>query len=107
MTDASSESFEGCAILEIMGHRRVAGFVRAVTLFGAPMCRIDVPYHDKEGTQLTQFYGGASVFCLTPTTEEQAKELAPRPWPSPVAAQLPGGQADADGEEDDVEEQPW
>ena len=36
-------TYEGWTHLELFGHRRMAGMVREVELFGAPMCRIDVP----------------------------------------------------------------
>ena len=34
----------------------------------------------------TQFYGGPSIYCLTPTTEEIARAIAVRSRPSPVHA---------------------
>lgn len=37
------ETFEGWAILELMGHRRLAGYVREVELAGQGMLRLDIP----------------------------------------------------------------
>lgn len=37
--------FEGWAIVELMGHRRLGGYVHEVELAGAAMLRIDVPEH--------------------------------------------------------------
>lgn len=37
----SEPAFEGWAIVELMGHRRLAGFVREVSMFGASMLRLD------------------------------------------------------------------
>jgi hypothetical protein len=34
----------------------------------------------------TQFYGGSSIYCLTPTTEEVARGVATRARPTPVHA---------------------
>ena len=62
--ETQSEKYEGWVILELMGHRRIGGYVREVTVFGAPMARIDIPCDPPA----TQFYGGAAVFCMTPTT---------------------------------------
>ncbi|HET9954143.1 MAG TPA: hypothetical protein VFQ61_06550 [Polyangiaceae bacterium] len=76
-------SFEGWAILELMGHRRLAGRVQEVEQFGAKMCRIDVP--GAEADQATQFYNGSAVYCLTPTTEETARRFAQVNRPGPVA----------------------
>lgn len=40
----SSEShFEGWAILELMGHRRLAGYVSECEVAGTKLLRIDVP----------------------------------------------------------------
>jgi hypothetical protein len=38
--------YEGWAIVELMGHRRLAGWVQEVELAGAPMLRLDVPEHE-------------------------------------------------------------
>lgn len=78
-----SELGEGLwAICELMGHRRLGGFVREVELAGAKALRIDVPRAD--GGMTTQFYGGGSLFCLTPTTEEIARAVARGAQPQPV-----------------------
>ncbi len=79
------ERFEGWAILELMGHRRLGGMVREVELFGSKMCRIDVPdTKDPEKTYVTQYYGGGSIYCLTPCTQEIAAEVAKLSQPEPV-----------------------
>lgn len=78
-----SEAFEGWAILELMGHRRLAGMVREVELFGAKMCRIDVPAAGNSSLA-TQFYGGAAIYCVTPTSEETARRVALTVQPAPV-----------------------
>jgi hypothetical protein len=82
---SEKETFEGWCILELMGHRRLGGYVRAVELAGAPFLRIDVPDPAAEGQAVaTQFYSPASVYCLTPTTEEVARALAASCRPAPV-----------------------
>lgn len=86
--------FEGWAILEIMGHRTLAGYVREVDMFGAKMAQIDVPELPAREERkvfgglvekglpavpaFTQFYSGAAVFSTTPTTEEVARATAER-----------------------------
>ena len=116
MTD--SGAFEGWAIVELMGHRRLAGYVRQAEQFGAAMLRLDVPEHPwKDGctcgsdepdstdhekhthvcqmfraeddsepldVNVTQFYGGSSIYCLTPVSEEVARGIAERLRPTPV-----------------------
>lgn len=81
---SENETFEGWAILELMGHRRLGGYVRQVEMFGAAMCRLDVPGPADGEVAATQFYGGSSIYCLTPTTEPMARAVALRNQPEPV-----------------------
>lgn len=78
----SQQSWEGWAILELMGHRRIGGFVSEVSMFGTAMLRIDIPGDD--GVVMTQFYSGSSIYCLTPTTEAMARAVAAHNTPVPV-----------------------
>ena len=82
MSEYEQDTFEGWAILELMGHRRLGGFVRAQELAGKGFIRIDVPAtDDHEGA--TQFYNPDSLYALTPTTEEIALKIA-QDAPMPV-----------------------
>lgn len=76
------EQYEGWTILELMGHRRLAGYVREQTVGGAAFIRIDVP--GDEGNVATQFYSPSAVYCMTPTTEELARKVAASARPAPV-----------------------
>ena len=76
--------FEGWAILELMGHRRLGGYVREATIGGASFIRIDVPNGDGP-VAATQYYAPASLYCLTPTTEAIARAVAKSNMPAPVA----------------------
>lgn len=94
-----AESFATWAILELMGHRRLAGYVTEVQIAGSGMLRLDVP--GEEGETATQFYAMSAVYCITPTSESMARSVAKANRPAPVAAwELPRGDDD-DG--DDVE----
>ncbi|HLW71566.1 MAG TPA: hypothetical protein VKS22_13200 [Candidatus Binataceae bacterium] len=66
----SAFEFEGWAILELMGHRKLGGYVR----LNGPLIRIDV--HDEKQPVMTQWYGAHSLYCMTPTTEAVAKRLS-------------------------------
>ena len=77
-----TETFEGWAILELMGHRRLAGFLREQEIAGAAFIRIDVP--GEAGLAASQFYATAAVYCITPTTEEVARQVAKLNVPEPV-----------------------
>lgn len=72
-TNAETNGLPGWAIVELMGHRRLIGYVSETTIAGAPMLRINVLTADGEATQ---FYGAGSLYCLTPTTEETARRAA-------------------------------
>ena len=89
MTDAESKiPFESWAIVEIMGHRKLAGRVTEETIGGSAMLRIDVPPVDaREGSygqklesraQFTQYFGGSAIFSITPCTEKVARQAADR-----------------------------
>ena len=74
--------FAGWAILEILGHRKLAGYVRPATFAGAGVIRIDVPGAD--GNVATQLYAPSALYCLTPVTEELARRVARAHEPEPV-----------------------
>lgn len=78
------EIFDEWAILELMGHRRLAGRVTESAILGGALLRIDIPGKDGK-IESTQFYGPASIYCLTPTTEEIARAVAAQSRPEPVA----------------------
>lgn len=82
MTETHDETFEGWAILELMGHRRLAGHLSEQEIGGASFIRIDVP--GKDTPVATQFYSSAAVYCITPTSEDIARKIAARSNPAPV-----------------------
>jgi hypothetical protein len=78
-----ASEFKQWAILELMGHRKLAGLVSEENRFGTVMCRIDVPGPDDKS--VTQFYGGSSIYAVTPTTEEVCRAFAKRSSPAPIS----------------------
>ena len=71
------------ALVEIFGHRKHYGRVSEVEKFGTKMLRIDVPAPPNaqptpDGAEVfeTFFYGGGSIFSVTPMTEEAARKWA-------------------------------
>lgn len=105
MTEAAT--FEGWAVLELMGHRRLAGRLSEATIGGGSFVRIDVPGDD--GDVATQFYSPASVYCITPTTEENARAVALRNRPTPITRfeLAPTRPAEAELVDVDDEDEPW
>ncbi|MBE2198401.1 MAG: hypothetical protein IAE79_07295 [Anaerolinea sp.] len=69
-------------ILELMGHVKVAGYVTEEELFGTKMGRIDIP--SDNGASVTQYFGGGSVYRMTPVTEDIARAYARVNKPRPV-----------------------
>ena len=99
-----SAAFESWAILELMGHRRLGGFVREVQLAGAGMLRIDVPGDADGEMHSTQFYAPASLYCLTPCTEETAREVARLVRPAPIQRwELPQPRRGVEDEDDEFD----
>lgn len=80
----SEKAFEEWAILELMGHRRLAGLVREHTIGSGSFIRIDV-FVEGEKAIATQFYNPSAVYCMTPVSEELARQIAKRDQPAPVS----------------------
>jgi hypothetical protein len=78
-----AETFEEWAILELMGHRKEAGLVREVSIGGASFIRIDVPGKNVPWIA-TQYYNPSAVYCMTPVSEELARQVAMTYEPQPV-----------------------
>lgn len=79
-----TDTFNEWAILELMGHRRLAGLVTEQEIAGGNFIRIDIPSDDPETVHATQFYSPAAVYCITPTNEETARAAAAFSRPTPV-----------------------
>lgn len=85
MSDQTQTEDIGWAIVELMGHRRLGGYVSEQEIAGAAFLRIDVPGEPSEEPQAqpdaTQFYSAGAVYCITPTTEEMARVASGRVEP--------------------------
>lgn len=91
--------FASWAIVEIMGHRRLTGFLTEQEIGGRPMLRIDV----LGANPVTQIYSPEALFCITPVTEETARraaglnQVAPvRLWELPEGPDVPGDRYDVE-----------
>lgn len=84
----TKEKFDCWCIVEIMGHRKLAGRVTEETVGGTAFVRIDCPpvgeREEAYGQILpsrpafTQYLGGTSIFSITPCSEEVARQAADR-----------------------------
>lgn len=74
------EKFEQWCVVEIMGHKRFAGLVTEQSVGGTSFVRIDIPEVTTTGGQklpaFTKLFGAASIYCLSPCTEETARAFA-------------------------------
>jgi hypothetical protein len=70
-----SDPFDQWAIVEMLGHRRVIGRVTEQGIAGAGFIRIDTP-DDDGGTIQSQIVAPASIYAITPISEEAARVAA-------------------------------
>lgn len=96
-------AFKEWAILELFGHRRLAGLVTEVQLGGASFLRLDIPGKKNGEWALTQFYSPAAIYAITPTTPDMARAVAAQSEPGPVSRwELPQLQSGSHESEDDL-----
>jgi hypothetical protein len=76
-----SESTEYWAVIELMGHVCLPGRVSEVQRFGATLGKVEVPAPD--GSFVTHYFNGGSVYRETPCTEEVAREIAANGYTRP------------------------
>jgi len=109
----SDDAFESWAIVELMGRRRLAGYVTSpAPLEQTDRLRIDIYPGDAATAALTQFVGWPG-YCLTPTTEDVCRALAARQlrYQPPVARweleAPPAVRVDPEDDGDDEAVPPW
>jgi hypothetical protein len=73
--DGKVVAFEGWAIVDLMGHLRMGGYVSEVEFGGSRVGRIDVPAEGDEPAS-THLFGGQSIYRLTFVDEEIARRVA-------------------------------
>ncbi|HEY9138710.1 MAG TPA: hypothetical protein VIM67_10585 [Terriglobus sp.] len=77
------QGFDSWAIVELMGHARIAGKVTEAEIGGGKLLRIDVP--EINGKQpITKYFGNAAVYAITPVDEETARMAATQCDAAPV-----------------------
>ena len=109
MSDESTDI--GWAILELMGHRKLAGFVSD----DQGLVRIDVYTEDPAGPVdpsrspqpatpiATQWYGRAAIYCITASTMDMCLRIAQSHQPAPVGRWELAERVGAGPEPDDAE----
>lgn len=101
MTDTETPTWESrrssdeWAVVEIMGHRVVAGSVSEATYLGVAMLQVQHPsLGDHSGTgPLTEMFAATAIFSIRPCSREEATRWAESRWrrsvdPEPSYAEL-------------------
>lgn len=83
-----NDDIKSWGIVELMGHKVVAGMVSKSEMLGKPMLRVDVPATSAYG-EFTQFYGEAAIYCVTFVSEEVARRTAEANKTNPVSVYVP------------------
>lgn len=118
---AEPQKFEQWAIVELMGHQRMAGFVTEATIGGASLLRIDVPEAPGHPAY-TRYIAPAALYAINPTNEATARAAAvgfrpkpvqtwelpalPEPTPLPDGV-VPAGSHATEFEDDEDEDRPF
>ena len=106
-TNPTTETLDIWALVELMGHQKIAGRVTEKTLAGAPFLQVDVP--DGEGKPAyTRLYAPGAIYCINPIAQQIAIGWAKAHKPAPVqiydlrqlAADKPIDSTDSDPEVD-------
>ena len=92
MAEQQRESFGEWVLLELMGHRRLAGYLTEQELAGQGFLRLEIPgetRYDAKGEEhgsggATQYYSPSAVYAIHPIAEDLARQLATKMRPEPV-----------------------
>lgn len=74
-TQAPTQKFECHALVELMGHQQMAGFISEQTFGPATFFRVTVP-ETSEGPSFDRILNPAAIYAINPVTEEVAKARA-------------------------------
>ena len=106
MTEGNNNKFEHWALVELMGHQRIAGLVSEQVIAGKGFIRVDVPKENGE-IVFTRFFGPDAVYAISPTDKQIAIGLALKAAARPVSiydlTRLVADKKVGEGEEDDAD----
>lgn len=102
--EAKAPPLETFAVVELMGHVKLAGRLTEETHCGAVLGRLDIPLDGDKW--LTQFFGGSAVFRITPCDEETARAVAANCATAPISRyEMPKQLALAPAEDDEDDQE--
>ena len=82
--EGNAAPFAEWCVCELLGHRRLAGYVQEVQLAGAGFLRLDIPEAGGDPGR-TQYIAPGSVYALHPVGEDTARRAAAAWRPEPVS----------------------
>lgn len=77
-------SFNQWCVVEIFGHKRIAGLVSEQAIGGQSFVRVDVPAVGDQAA-FTQMFGAGAIYSIIPTTQEIATAFAARNVGAPIS----------------------
>jgi hypothetical protein len=83
MSDRPVPPYVGFCVLELLGHRRLGGYLMHETVCGVEMLQINVHAMGSRPS-FTQFYHPQAVYCITPCDEDTAWFVASEEAYSPL-----------------------
>jgi len=92
--EVAEDRFDVWGIVEMLGHKILAGRVSEHVIAGQAFIRVDVPETPQEAA-FTKLLGPGSIYAISPCSEELARAAAGRlhsePIPVYIPKQLPSG----------------
>lgn len=82
-TQSAEQTLDCWAVVELMGHNKIAGKIKEVSIAGGAMLRVDVPAVGEQ-KEYTRFFGHSSIYSINPTTEEVATAMVSQCGSQPV-----------------------
>lgn len=99
MPDQQPAAFDQWGIVEILGHKKLAGHITEEVIAGVAFVRIDVPEIVREEGRngrvviapFTRYVGPSSIYSIHPSSEEVARAAAQQifRWQSPLPIEIP------------------
>jgi hypothetical protein len=96
------QKFEQWAIVELLGHNKIAGLCTEQSIAGTNMLRVDVPDTETQPS-FTKFFSGSSIYAINPVSEDVVRYTANNLQKKPIESwdikqviakmQLPSGRA--------------
>ena len=113
--EVAEDRFDVWAIVEMLGHKILAGRVTEHVVAGQAFIRVDVPETPQEAA-FSKLLGPGSIYAISPCSQELARAAAARlhaePIPVYIPKALPAGpqlatEAELEDDDDDDDGRPY